>query len=206
MKTKQQYYERQLQNRNLIDRLTGTRPLIYTTKELQAEYRHRTKPDIATVLKPSLRKQLVGGLNLLFPLCLLIYCLSLMLSETDHPIVYPAMLFIVATGWSGLQQTFIPGKYVFTMTLDKHGIRVNNEQIRWQDVHETLMQRKRVSRNLEYIFVVLAKDKRYEYCLNNISMHENEFAAIVEYYKKLGVNDSLPSTSNSVEKNISQIQ
>lgn len=178
------FIKKEEQKMTWFDKLTMNYPIIRPTNIIAFNYPN-IKPHKQIVIKPSIIDRLIAIPFFLFGLFFWAILLKMTL-EFRFPfvVIFLGLLFVTFLLYLLIRSLFINKKYIYKITLDVYGIKIDFDRIDWTDISEICIMTKQDGRSINsWLLIFLNNNTIKELNLLRFRISDKKLSAYIEFYR-----------------------
>ena len=178
------FIKKEEQKMTWFDKLTMNCPIIRPTNIIACNYPN-IKARKQIVIKPSIVDRLVAIPFFLFGLFFWTILLKMTL-EFQFPfvVIFLGLLFVTFLLYLLIRSLFFNKKYIYKITLDVYGIKIDFDRIDWTDISEICIMNKQGGRSTNsWLLIFLNNNTIKELNLLRFRISDKKLSAYIEFYR-----------------------
>ncbi len=184
-----EFLEKEKRKVSGIMRFFGIEPELATTFSLCEEKKLSIRHETVSITPSWLNRLVVLPFILLniFPIVIL---LRIMTKNEMSGLIFPAMIiFLLLILFLILYFTLLDKKRNYKIIISKEGIRISQDNFRWEDIRETyIMSMPKTKTRSSYFVIQSNTDEFRKFSLFNFTESDEKFSALIEFFKQKNKN------------------
>ncbi len=178
------YIKAEKEKMTWLDKINRNYPKVENTGLLVGSMQKEI-PD-STVIKPSLWDKLISVVLLFFMGVLWLALLSMLLNyRFPFAVILIGFLFLTFLIFLVIRNSFFNPKYIYTISIDKDGISVDDRKLFWSDIEDTFIMSRQEGKRTNYYLLIFKHDKTVDkHDLFRMGISDRKLATLIEYYKR----------------------